>query len=164
MTLDIKDFFLQSKMKQPQYMKIHSKYFSDEFKLLYNINEIIAPDGFVYCKIVKGMYGLKQTARLAYDELVMHLKKYGYTPDKHASNIWTHDKRKTKFYLCVDDFGEQYISDDDAQHLINALKQKYTITIDKSGKHFVGLDLNWNYSHGWVDISMPTFVRNALKN
>ena len=47
MTLDIKDFFLQSTMKQPQYMKIHSKYFSDEFRSLYNINNIIAPDGFV---------------------------------------------------------------------------------------------------------------------
>jgi len=63
----------------------------------------------------------------------------------------------------VDDFGVQYFSQNDADHLIQALQDKYIITMDKSGKHFVGLDLKWNYSQGWVDISMPNFVRNTLK-
>ena len=64
-----------------------------------------AKDGYVYCQIKKGMYGLKQAARLAYDELVIHLKQYGYHPAKYTPNIWVHDTRKTKFCVCVDDFG-----------------------------------------------------------
>ena len=49
------------------------------------------------------MYGLKQAARLAYDDLVVHLGKNGYSPDKICPNIWTHKTHKTKFCLCVDD-------------------------------------------------------------
>ena len=32
MTLDIKDFFLQTLMERPEYMRIHSKYFSQDMK------------------------------------------------------------------------------------------------------------------------------------
>ena len=40
----------------------------------YNITSLVAEDGFVYCKIRCGMYGLKQAVRLAYDNLVTDLK------------------------------------------------------------------------------------------
>ena len=66
------------------------------------------------------MHGLKQAARLAYDNLVINLKTFGYKPDKITPNIWTHETRPTKFCLCVDDFGIKYFSDDDANHLIHA--------------------------------------------
>ena len=53
--------FLQSHLPpgQREYMRIHSKYFDKEFRLLYDIDDKIADDGFVYCEIQKGMYGLK---------------------------------------------------------------------------------------------------------
>ena len=145
MTLDIKDFFLQTDMKDCEYMRINGKYFMSDIRNKYNINKLIANDGYVYCKIKKGMYGLKQAARLAYDDLKKHLSKYGYKPDTLAKNIWTHTERRTKFCLCVDDFGVQYFNLDDAQHLINALKSKYDITVDFAGRNFCGLQLDWDY-------------------
>ena len=162
MTIDIKDFFLQSYMKHPEYMRIHKKYFTDAIRQKYNINDLIGDDDYVYCRIKRGMYGLKQAARLAYDELVQHLKKFGYEPDKYATNLWSHTTRKTKFCLCVDDFGIQYFNNDDANHLISALQAKYKITIDKKGQNFCGLNLKWNYARGYVDISMDGFVKNLL--
>ena len=68
------------------------------------------------------MYGLKQAARLAYDNLFTNLKKDGYFPDKYCPNIWSHESRSTNFCLCVDDFGVKYFAKDDAQHLITSLK------------------------------------------
>ena len=130
MTLDIKDFFLQTKMEDPEFMKIHAKYFDDTLRTKYNLSSIIGKDNYVYCQINKGMYGLKQAARLAHDDLVKHLAKYGYAPDKICSNIWTHKQRRTKFCLCVDDFGVKFFNYDDKNHLIEALQQKYEITID----------------------------------
>ena len=109
------------------------------------------------------MYGLKQAARLAYDDLKAHLKKFGYQPDTVAQNIWTHTTRATKFCLCVDDFGVQYSSEEDANHLIDSLRAKYEITIDKTGNFFCGLTLDWNYTNGWVDISMPKYVEKTLR-
>ena len=141
MTLDIKDFFLQTLMERPEYMRIHSKYFSNDMKSKYSISSLVAADGYVYCKIKRGMYGLKQAARLAYDNLVTNLKKDGYFPDKYCPNIWSHESRPTKFCLCVDDFGVKYLTKDDAQHLITTLKQSYDITIDWSGRNFCCLDI-----------------------
>ena len=163
MTLDIKDFFLQTDMQESEYMRINSKYFFKDIKDRYNLHDKINADGFVYCRIKKGMYGLKQAARLAYDDLKEHLAKYGYKPDPIATNIWSHDTKQTKFCLCVDDCGVQYFNDADAQHLIDALKNKYDITIDKKGTNFCGLRLEWNYSHGFVDIAMPKYVQKTLK-
>ena len=93
MTLDIKDFFLQTFMERPEYMKIHSKYFLPDIREKYDIASKIHRDGYVYCKIKCGMYGLKQAARLAYDSLKTHLGKHGYFPDKIATNIWSHTTR-----------------------------------------------------------------------
>ena len=67
---DLKDFFLATPMKDPEYMRIHSKYFFDDVRTAYNIDEKIASDGYVYIRIQKGMYGLKQAAVLAYNQLV----------------------------------------------------------------------------------------------
>ncbi len=137
MTLDIKDFFLQTDMKDHEYMRIRHKYILSDIWEKYNLTAKINSDGYVYCKIKKGMYGLKQAARLAYDDLKIHLKKYGYSPDPIATNIWTHTTKRTKFCLCVDDFGVQYFNEDDANHLIQALQAKYEITIDRKGNNFV---------------------------
>ena len=70
MSLDIKDFFLQSILHDAEYIRIHSKYFLEDIRQKYNITSLIAPDGYVYCKIKRGMYGLKQAARLARDQLI----------------------------------------------------------------------------------------------
>ena len=84
MTADLKDFFLQLLLVEPEYIRIHSKYFLPEIRKKYNIDQLIASDGYVYCEIQKGIYGLKQAAKLARDQLILHLQKYGYYPDTHA--------------------------------------------------------------------------------
>ena len=126
LTIDLKDHFLQTTMEDPEYMRIHRKYFFPDIKLHYNIDPLTNSDGYVYCRIKKGMYGLKQSAHLAHEKLVTNLQLFGYQPDKFAPNIWTHNTRSTKFCLCVDDFGVKYYSTDDAHHLINALKRSIT--------------------------------------
>ena len=105
LTLDIKDFFLQSNLDDPEYIRILFKYFPPDIRQKYNISSLVAPDGYVYCKIKKGMYGLKQAARLARDQLKAHLAPFGYYPSTLAPNIWVHQNRSIKFCLGVDDVG-----------------------------------------------------------
>ena len=80
------------------------------------------------------MYGLKQAARLAYDNLKKNLAPFGYQPDTIAPNIWTHKTRRTKFCLCIDDIRIKCFSKNDKDHLIQALQTNYDITIDESGQ------------------------------
>ena len=63
----------------------------------------------------------------------------------------------------MDDFGVQYFSKADAQHLITSLQEKYVVTTDFTKKNFCGLDKIWNYTHGYVDVSMNNFVQKTLK-
>ena len=56
-------------MAEPEFMKIHKKYFSNELPNKYNLRNKRANNGYIYCRIKKGMYGLKQAAQLAYDDL-----------------------------------------------------------------------------------------------
>ena len=74
---DIKDFFLQTVMASPEYIRIHKKYFSQNFITQYNLANLINKDSYVYCEINRGMYGLKQAAILVYKQLVKRLDKYG---------------------------------------------------------------------------------------
>jgi hypothetical protein len=69
MCADLKDHFLAAPMKDPEYMRIKYKYFSATIRKKYNLHAIVNEDGYVYIKIKKGMYGLKQAALLAFGTL-----------------------------------------------------------------------------------------------
>ena len=94
---DLKDFFLASPMAAPEYMRIHYRYFPDEIKKQYQLDKIVDHDGYIYIKIKKGMYGLKQAAILVYNKLVNTLEPHGYSPCPNTSGTWKHRTRKTKF-------------------------------------------------------------------
>ena len=129
MSADLKDHFLASPMNRPEYMKIPYKYFPDDIIQKYNLQNKVS-NGYIYIKIKKGMYGLKQAALLAYNKLVQHLAPHGYRPVPHSLGLWTHDTRPTSFCLCVDDFGIKYFTKDDANHLRDILKKSFKISTD----------------------------------
>ena len=118
MGLDLKDFFLATPMAKAEYMRIQYKYFPSDIKAMYNIDDLVAKDGYVYVKIKKGMYGLEQAAILAYDHLCDNLGQYGYHPVKHSLGLWKHETNSITFCFCVDDFGVKYFNQRDIQHLI----------------------------------------------
>ena len=47
-------------------------------------------------------------------------------------------------------------------HIIQALKKLYTISIDWTGSLYCGLAINWDYDKRICDISMPTYINEAL--
>ena len=62
-------------------------------------------DGFVYLKIRRGMYGLKEAGILSFEQLVAKLAPYGYSPMPQPPGVCKHNKHSTTFTLCVDNFG-----------------------------------------------------------
>ena len=106
-------------------------------------------------KSKKGMYGLKEASILAYDQLRAHLSSHGYFPFKFTPGLWRHEHRPIAFSLATDDFGIKVFDKKDADHLFNALREKYNITVDWTGDAYLGLTIDWHYDDGYVDISMP---------
>ena len=108
------------------------------------------------------MYGLKQAAILSYNLIKQRLAPFGYYPIKESNGLWKHKTRKKILALTVDDFGIKYFCEEDATHLITALRTFYDMSIDYDGCNYCGLTLKWNYKEGYVDVSMPGYVNKAL--
>ena len=104
-------------------MRIHKKCIPQEVLDEYDI--IFDDRYFTYVEIRRGMYGLKEAGVIAIDQLVRNLKRFGYNPMPLTPGIWKHTSCRTKFTLCVEDFGVQYFSKDDANHLIDAIRATY---------------------------------------
>jgi hypothetical protein len=135
---------------------VHRRYLPQEIIDEYSLtDDYFDSKGYVYVEIRKGMYGLKEAAILAYDQLREHLAPFGYAPVTHTPGLWTHSTRPTTFTLAVDDFGIKYFSPADANHLLEALRTKYSLTTDWTGSSYLGFQINWNYPQCHVDISMP---------
>lgn len=124
---------------------------------------MIATDCFAYCKVERDLRDLKKAGELTRDQLSAHSGKYDNASSRLAPNIWTYKTRKTKFFVCIDDFGFLCFSRDDANHIISALKQTHAITIDWTGNKFYDLNINKKYAERYVDISMSLHVRKALE-
>ena len=160
---DIVNYFLASPMNKSEYMKVKIKYLPQDIIDHYNLQNLVTEDGYVFIRIDKGMYGLKNAAILAYDNLKKHLAPYGYFPVKGTVGLWRHTTKRTRFCLCVDDFGVKTFTKEDSLHLLDALRSHYRITIDWSGTNYCGLTLDWSYNGGFVDISMSGYITKALE-
>ena len=60
MSSDMKYFFFETPISRAEHMMICSKYFPPDIRYQYEIEGLIAADGYVYIKIIKGMYGINQ--------------------------------------------------------------------------------------------------------
>ena len=139
-------------MPYHQYMRVHPSKPPQEIKYEYEF--VISPNELVYLEICKGMYGLKESGVLAFNQLVKSLAPHGYEPMPHSTGTWQHRTLKTTFALCVDDLRFKYFSKIDADHLINSLQQNYKITTNWTGFLYCGLTLHWNYEEGGFYIYM----------
>ena len=102
MSLDLKDFFLATPMGRPEYMKVPLKYFPQDIIERYSLDKKVDANGYVYVKINKGMYGLKQAAVLAYQHLIANLTKDGYTPIEHTDSYWCYTTVHSRlFSVCA---------------------------------------------------------------
>jgi Reverse transcriptase (RNA-dependent DNA polymerase) len=162
MCIDIKDFYLNTPMNRAEYMRVPIASIPSKIIAYYNLQQI-AHNSNIYVEINKGMYGLPQAGRLANDELVKHLQLHGYHQCRRTPGLFTHETRKIQFCLVVDDFGVKYEGKENAQHLIDTLSTNYEITVDWTGDTYLGMNLDWNYDHPHVDISMPGYISKALQ-
>ncbi len=121
--VDIKDFYLNTPVTCFEYMRIKISDIPEEIIEEYNLREIVTEDGYVYCKIRKGMYGLPQAGIIAQELLAERRAKHGYHQSKIIPGLWMHETRPTTFTLVVNNFAIKITSKNNADHLINILRK-----------------------------------------
>ena len=162
MSLDIKDYYLGTPMNRYEYMRIPVADILADVMKQYKLADKVH-NGYVLVEIRKGMYGLAQSGYIANVRLQKHLLKYGYNTAKHTPGLFTHESNGNVFLLVVDDFGLKYTSEENAQHLIDAIKDLYEITVCWEGDQYCGLHLEWDYEARTVDLYMPAgYIERAL--
>ncbi len=104
MTMDIKDFYLNTPMARYKYMQLCIADMPDDVIKHYNLKDKATPNGYIYCEIQKGMYGLPQAGIIAQQLLEDRLQKHGYRQSQTTPGLWKHDTHPISFSLVVDDF------------------------------------------------------------
>jgi Reverse transcriptase (RNA-dependent DNA polymerase) len=159
---DIKGFYSNTPMERYKYMHIYIQQIPKTIFDSYNLQELVH-NNQVYVEIRKGMYGLSQAGILANKQLIKYLQTHGYHQSPHTHSLFTHKTCPIAFSLVVDDVGIKYVGKEHAQHLFKAFSSKYTVTAIWIGKQFLGMTLDWDYTNGTVDISMPRYIAKALQ-
>ena len=162
LTLDIKDYYYGTPMDDYEHAQLPLPLIPPEIVKQYNLIDI-AVNGRVYFEVRKGMPGLKQAGAIAHARLSEHLHKSGYECSRYVSSLWRHKSLPISFTLVVDDFGVKYVGKQAAQHLIETLQSKHVISIDWSGRNYLGFTLDWDYVEKHVTLSMPQHVIKALQ-
>eukprot|EP00804_Cyclotella_cryptica_P014541 CCRYP_004835-RA/>CCRYP_004835-RA protein AED:0.45 eAED:0.39 QI:0/0/0/1/0/0/2/0/241 len=78
MTIDIRDFYLNTPMVCPKYMCLKVSDIPDHIITLYNLGKLATTDGYVYVLTQKGMYSLPQALIIAQQLLKKRLATKGY--------------------------------------------------------------------------------------
>ena len=161
--IDLKDFYLNTPMARYEYMLVPINMIPQDIFDEYKLKDLVS-NGKVLVEIRKGMYGLPQAGRIAYEKLLTHLAKGGYIPTGITAGLFKHRTRPIQFCLVVDDFGVKYIHRRDCEDLITHLEKEYKTVTDWDGNTFCGIHLHWQYDHHprTVTLSMPGYVEKAL--
>jgi len=96
-------------------------------------------------RIVRDIYGLPQSEKVANDLLKKRLAEEGYFEVQHMSGLFKHKWRPVWFTLAVDDFGIKYIDEEHQDHLLKLLNKYYEMETDYNGELHCGVTLKWDY-------------------
>jgi hypothetical protein len=146
-----------------EYMRIPRHCIPDIIMDLYNLWDMVEPDGYIYVRIERGMYGLPHAGRIANDALIAFLAPHGYHPCALTPGLWKHEHSNLSFTLVVDDFGVRYTDRKQVETFLAILQQKYELKADWTGTRYCGLTLEWDYANRLLDVSMPGYVERALQ-
>jgi hypothetical protein len=132
--MDIKKFYRNTPMVRYEYMRLKLADMPNDVIEHYKLRDVATPDGFVYCEIRKGMYGLPQAGIIAQELLAKQVKEHGYSQSKTTPGLWKHEWRPIMFSLIVNDFGVKYVGEEHAQHLLRTIKKYYQCSVKKEGE------------------------------
>ena len=90
------------------------------------------------------------------------MENYSYHPVHFTSDLQKHGTKNTIFALVIEKVCFKYTSEANAEHFLNALQKKYSITVDRKGEKYTGTSLKWDYIQRTITLSMPEYVKKAL--
>ncbi|KAL7479066.1 hypothetical protein ACHAW6_004815 [Cyclotella cf. meneghiniana] len=158
---DIKNFYLNTRMDQPEYMKLKFNLIPTEIVQKQDLHKLESHRWINVC-INLGMYGLPQAGILANKVLTKQLSKAGCYQYQFTPGLWQHVWRPLTFCLEFDDFGIITVGITHAKHLQAELKKHNDVSMDWKGNTFCRIHLQWDYKNCTVDLSLLSYIQKTL--
>ena len=161
-TGDISNMYLGSDLPEAEYVRFRLDLIPTPIVEAYGLRTLATPDGFVYARVNKAWYGLKQAGKIAHDDLVQRLAEGGYRKAELVEGYFYHEERDISFTLVVDDFLIKYTNKEDLEHLRSTIERNYKFKVDETAHQYVGIHLRWDYDRRTVRLSMEGYIKQAL--
>ncbi|KAL7475246.1 hypothetical protein ACHAW6_001168, partial [Cyclotella cf. meneghiniana] len=162
MTMDISNFYLNTPLAWPEYIRMSIHDIPEEIPLKYKLPNLLAPDNCIYIKIVLSMYELPHSGLIANELLKNNSTNMDIT--KVSSSLgFKHEWHPVWFALVVDDFGIKYFCKEHSLHLQSIIESYYPLSANWTGDCYIGIMLDWDYMNKKVHLSMPGYVAKVAK-
>ena len=158
LTIDIKDYYLNTPLPRPEYLRIASKLLPSTLIHQHDLQQFFHSNAILF-QVNKDMYGLPQAGLLAQQRPITHLASEGYH-QTDTTCLFRHVTNGAVFSLVVDDFGVKYTNMDGVNHLIQTAS---TITVDWTGSKYLGFSIDFDQRHRTVTLSMPGYIAKVLQ-
>jgi hypothetical protein len=165
--MDIKDFFLQSVIPEPEYLKIKMTQIPEEIIDELNLIPLVDSKGvrFIYAEVNRAMYGLKQSNIISEKELQSNLAKHDIYQTE-IKGLFRHKTRSIIFGLHVDDvLSIAYAPNnqrklEDAIFLKQAMEQcGYKLKVNLAGLDQPSLPTTYQLKYTGINITHDTKER-----
>ena len=104
---EISNMYLCLRLKDYDYARFNIDLIPPRIIAHYKLQGIIHK-GYAYTRIKQAWYGLKQWGKIVHNDLVEHLKKYGYEWTAQIKGLFKPHTHDITFTLVVHDFGIKY--------------------------------------------------------
>lgn len=81
--------YLMSDLVDSKYVKFNNSLIPQQIIEHYKLDKVVE-NGFVYAKINKAWYGLKQSGKIAHNDLVQHLKQHDYVQTDNIDKLFVY--------------------------------------------------------------------------
>lgn len=146
---DVKTAFLNSKLEEDVHMTQPEGYDDKSGRV---------------CKLLRSLYGLKQSSRNWYSRFSSFLEHEGFerTPEDECVFVRNQDRNKLIICLYVDDGLVCGTSHDQVHAFISKLELEFHITTGEPD-HYVGMEIHRNRSKRQISITQKGYIKRVLE-
>ena len=160
-TIDLKDYYLKGRLHRPEYLWIPIKHMTATTLADFSLNPYVS-EGKILFEVNGSMYGHPAAGRIAQTDFKELVKAHDYYEHPDVPCLFLHRTRPTSFTLIVDDLGIKIFSEADLQHLIDTIKTKWDVKVDRTGAKYNGIRLLWDYDKRTLITDIPNYVTEGL--
>ena len=167
-TIDIGGAFLRGKFKDgsdPVVMRLEKELADTLCAIDKSYEAYVRPDGSMYVKLTRPLYGLIEAAKLWFEEISSTLKRQGFVQNQYDQCTWNRDfnGHQHTVVLHVDDLKSTCVDDKANQQLIEALRSKYKDINVQEGLVHPYLGMTFDYSvEGKVKVTQDGYVSELI--